>query len=386
MTTVTGTKSSEVDDRPIVGFCTFLAVAATLATGQLFGYLSFLPSLTAQFGSSAKLGLPLFALGYAIGMLAIGSLAGRYGARRVLVVSLILGGVLSGITAMSAHLAVLLALRLLEGLALGGFPPAAFVAAAQKVPPTKILFPNSAMVFGLLGSAGAAGLMARLMEEFIGWRAGTFVFGVLLVAAAGVASRLKGLAPGSNTDRHPYRHVVSEATVPDIAFAAVIGAITMGAFVTVNGVAQASEHSIAALVVVVGAVLLLLSFAKSIVVISAIKRRCFGLLVIAGGIAVLLWWQPMILVALGAVAVGATLVVPASIQIVIGQARALIPVAVATFTASLFVGGSLAGLAVTGLVHIEIQLLTCVLLFLVIIALIAAIVQVFRLRLLEEQQ
>lgn len=46
---------------PAAGFCVFLAAAATLATGQLFGFIALMPDLIDRFGANARLGLPLFA-------------------------------------------------------------------------------------------------------------------------------------------------------------------------------------------------------------------------------------------------------------------------------------------------------------------------------------
>ncbi|BCJ46170.1 hypothetical protein GCM10010168_51190 [Actinoplanes ianthinogenes] len=349
-------------DAPIAAFCVFLAAAATLATGQLFGFLAFVPQLTERFGSAVKLGLPLFAAGYAVGMILLGSLAGRLGARRVLVVSLAAGGVLSLVTSLAPHVSVLLGLRFAEGLVLGGFPPAAFVASVQRVPQQKILFPNSAMVFGLLGSAGAAGLAARGLAATVGWRGGLVVFGLLLLVVAGVAAVQRGIAPGRPSPVHPYRLVGVELAGPEVLFSAACGMVTMATFVTTNGAAQKGPHPIAALLIVLGAVLTLLALAKLIVRRPADLRRIVGLVLTLAGAAVLHLSEDQVLVALALATVGATLTVPASIQQVVGNARKAIPVAVASFTCSLFVGGALAGLAVTGLVAIEPSTVTAVLL------------------------
>lgn len=348
-------------ERPIGGFCVFLALAATLATGQLFGYLAFLPQLNERFGDDAGLGLPLFAGGYALGMIALGSLAGRLGARRVLVASLAAGGVLSILTAFAPNIPLLLGFRFVEGLVLGGFPPAAFVASVQRVPREKILFANSAMAFGLLGSAGVAGLISHGLASTVGWRGGVVVYGLLLLGAAAIGTSQAGIAAGQLGPVHPYRLVAIELTGSEVAFSAACGAMTMATFVTANGIAQKGPHSIASLVIVVAIVLALLALAKQIVQRPADLRRVLGLALTLGGAAVLQIAEDQVLAALALATIGATLTVPASIQQVVVGARKAVPVAVAVFTCSLFVGGALAGLVITGLVDVKISMLAALL-------------------------
>jgi len=230
-------------------------------------------------------------------------------------------------------------------------------------------------VFGLLGSAGAAGLVARGLVSTVGWRGGLVVFGVLLIAIAGVAALQQGLAPGRPTPVHPYRLVLTELGGPEVAFSAVAGAVTMATFVTTNGVAQRGPHSIAALLIVLVIVLLLLAMAKQIVCRPADLRRVVGLALTLAGAAVLLTGEDRVLVALALTTIGATLTVPASIQQVVAGARKAVPVAVATFTCSLFVGGAIAGLAVTGLVNIKLSTVTAVLVVGLALAEIGALVR-----------
>lgn len=362
-------------DTNIGGFCVFLAFAATLATGQLFGYLAFLPRLSEHFGDGAALGLPLFAGGYAMGMIAIGSLAGRLGARRVLVASLAAGGVLSVLTAFTPNIALLLGFRFVEGLVLGGFPPAAFVASVQRVPREKILFANSAMAFGLLGSAGLAGLISHGLASSVGWRGGLVVYGLLLLCAAATAHLQSGIAAGQLVPVHPYRLVAIELVGSEVAFSAACGAMTMATFVAANSLAQKGPNTIAPLVIVLVIVLLLLAMSKQIVQRTADLRRVLGLSLTLCGALVLLISEEQVLVALALVTIGATLTVPASIQQVVLGARKAVPVAVAVFTCSLFVGGALAGLVVTGLVDVKISMLSAMLVAGLVLAVIGAFVR-----------
>lgn len=338
----------------MMNFCLFLALGATLATGQLFGLISMLPEVSRSFGEVAVLGLPLFAAGYATGMVLIGSLSGQLGAKRVLVGSLGGGALLSVACSWSSSAEVFLLFRFAEGVVLGGFPPAAFVATTQRVRPEHRLLPNSAMVFGLLGSAGLAGLISRVMAVSIGWRSGLVVYGVLLLMAAALASRVKGLQPGAPGQApHPYRLVPGEAFSWEGLFSGACGAFTMAAFVTTNALALRGDNATFALVVVVCSVLLVLSAAKAIVKRAPDARRALGLLLVCSGVWLRLSWPQGIVCALAIVTVGATLVVPACIQQVVLSARRSVPAAVACFTCMLFVGGALSGLAMSGIVPVS---------------------------------
>ena len=334
-------------------FCLFLAFGATLATGQMFALMPLVPQVSLSLGNSAALGLPLFAAGYATGMVLFGSLSGRLGVKRVLVISLSAGALLSVACAWSPITLVFLLFRFVEGVVLGGFPPAAFVATTQRVPLKNRLLANSAMVFGLLGSAGLAGLISRMMAESIGWRNGLVVYGALLLLASALASRLGGLSRGDLAQTHPYRLIRGEAFSGEGMFSNICGACTMAAFAMTNGMAQRGQNPILALIVVLCAVLLILGVAKFIVRRLPDERRALGLLLVCCGACLGELWGQGIVLSLATVTVGATLVVPASIQKVISNARKSIPVAVACFTCCLFIGGTFAGLSMTGMVPVS---------------------------------
>lgn len=340
------------DAKLIAVFCLFLGAAATLATGQLFGYLGFLPELSQRFGQGVSLGLPLFALGYAIGMVSIGSLAERFGARHIMVMSLLLGGLLSVAIGFSTTLPILLLLRLAEGVVLGGFPPAAFVAANQKVPAQNILFANSAMAFGLLGSAGIAGLFTHLFGPLLHWQLGFIMYGCLLLLAALSAFMQKGIRPGNRKSLSPYKNFRFELRNPELLRSILFGASTMAVFVFVNSTAQRSPHAMFALGIVVVIVLAVLSFSKALIRYRTDSRRLSGLGLILSGVAVITVQPDLVLLALALVCVGATITIPASIQSVVMSAQKSVPSAVAIFTCSLFVGGAAVGMVVTGLLPI----------------------------------
>ncbi len=345
--------STGTSDNSVFGFCMFLGISATLATGQLFGYLGFVPKLSEEFGGRVALGLPLFSLGYAFGMILIGSLAARFGPQKVMIVSLGLGGLVSIATAFSTSLPMLLTLRFCEGTILGGFPPAAFVASAQKIPPKKILFANSAMAFGLLGSAGVAGLITKIFTITSNWRTGLIIYGILLLLAGLTAWMQTGLVHANPEVGFPYRHFSREIANKELLFSAFFGASTMAVFVFANSTAQRSSVAVAALILVAVIVLMILGLSKRIVTYAIDTRRLAGLGFTLSGLLILTVWNGALLPALCLITIGATLTIPASIQNVVMNARRVVPVAVALFTCSLFIGGAVVGMSVTGIVQIQ---------------------------------
>lgn len=345
----------------ILRYCAFLAFAATLATGQLFGYIELMDPLKEDFGGGAVLGLPLFASGYALGMLLIGSMSGRWGARRVLVISLAAGGVMSALCAFAPSLVFLTACRLIGGIALGGFPPAAFTASLARVPPAKILFANSAMVFGLLGSAGVMGLFSWRLAPALGWRGVLMAYALLLMIAAFAGSRVRGLEPAKRAMAHPYRDVWEEARTGDMGFSAGVGVMIMATFVAANALSRQGEFGVVSLVVVCVIVLTVLACARQLIRWRAEIRRCLGLGLALSAAVVLLLGSEFLVLALMLITAGAAVAVPASIQLVVGSARGSAAAAVAVFTCSLFVGGALSGFALTGLIPVEVGVVAVVL-------------------------
>ena len=109
----------------------------------------------------------------------------------------------------------------------------------------------------------------------------------------------------------------------------------------------------AALILVAVIVLMILGLSKRIVTYAIDTRRLAGLGFTLSGILILTVWNGALLPALCLITIGATLTIPASIQNVVMNARRVVPVAVALFTCSLFIGGAVVGMSVTGIVQIQ---------------------------------
>jgi len=332
-------------------FCLFLAFGATLATGQLFGFTPLIHSSTESLGGGTALGLPIFAAGYALGMLLLGPLAGVFGPRRILFLSLFFGGLMSFVAAASPSVPFLLSTRFLEGLALGGFPPAAFVAATQKVPPKLVLLSNSAMVFGLLGSAGLMGIFSRLLIHYTGWRTVLISYAILLLAASIMAALVSGTHPIPSAPAVPYPTFLAEIRVFAIALSCLCGATVMASFVRINGSIQSGNHANAGLFLVLAIVLGLIALFPVVSKFDPRHRRTVGLAMVLASYLPFGSQSPVSLLSLALATVGATLAVPASIHIVVSSSTRFKPAAISLFTASLFAGGALSGLFTTGIIH-----------------------------------
>jgi MFS family permease len=135
-----------------------------------------------EFGfSPSQMGMVLsaFFLGFAVMTPVGGYLADRYGARRVLMVIIVLWSVFTGLTALAFSLVSLIIIRALFGAAEGSFPAASSVAVAEVVPQRHRGKAKSLLVSGSsLGTAVGAYLIASLAGAW-GWRSGFIIFAVL---------------------------------------------------------------------------------------------------------------------------------------------------------------------------------------------------------------
>lgn len=138
-----------------------------------------------EFGfSPSEMGLVLsaFFLGFAVMVPVGGYLADRYGARRVLLVIMVLWSLFTGLTAVAFSLVSLIVIRALFGAAEGSFPPASSVAVAEVIPQSQRGKAKSLLVSGSsLGTAMGAYLVATIAESW-GWRAGFIIFAILGLA------------------------------------------------------------------------------------------------------------------------------------------------------------------------------------------------------------
>ncbi|MEV2266005.1 MFS transporter [Nonomuraea africana] len=148
-----------------------------------------LPSIGAEFAlSKTEQGwlITVFSLVYLLCQIPGGVLADRFGARRLLVVSLVLWTAFTALTGLAWGLVSLLVIRALFGVGQGLFPGASFKALAERTTPGRRATAAGSMLASNQLGAGLAPLVVAPLLVVFGWRHTFWV-----VAAAGV---LIGLA------------------------------------------------------------------------------------------------------------------------------------------------------------------------------------------------
>ncbi|MDB5684259.1 MAG: putative aromatic acid transporter [Sphingomonas bacterium] len=177
-TTLAGAKAGDRGGR---GF--WLILIALVVEGYDLQAANFAaPAIVEAFDlSRAQVGPLLSAslVGVLFGALFVGPLGDRIGRRRILIGCCIAYGLLSLVAAAATNLPMLIVLRALIGVGLGGFLPNALALAGELAPPGQQSTRTALVGLGItLGGVLAGALAARLMPAY-GWRS-VFVAGGLL--------------------------------------------------------------------------------------------------------------------------------------------------------------------------------------------------------------
>ncbi|GAA3695502.1 MFS transporter [Sphingomonas cynarae] len=168
---------------------------ATFST--LYAVQPLLPLLAAHYALSAEaasLAVSLATGPLALGILVAGALSDRVGRRPLMVAAMMAAGILTLAAAVAPGWYMLLALRLLAGLALAGVPAVAMAYVAEEVDAASV---GSAMGLYIAGSAlgGMGGrLIASLVAAVADWR---WALAVVGLAGLAMAETFRRLAPPS---------------------------------------------------------------------------------------------------------------------------------------------------------------------------------------------
>lgn len=215
----------------------FFAGFVTFAT--LYTFQPLLPVLVGQFGVSpatASLALSLSTLALAVTLPISGSLSDAWGRRPLMGAAVILAPLLTMACAAPVSLPVLLALRLLQGVALAGVPAVAMAYLKDEIEPRAL---GGAMGLYIAGNA-VGGMTGRILTAWLagllGWRAAVAGIGLLSLALGVVFLLL--LPPSRNFQRQPLnlgaasRSLLGHLGNPALRCLYILGFTFLGAFVT----------------------------------------------------------------------------------------------------------------------------------------------------------
>lgn len=215
--------------------------AAGLATfGLLYCVQPLMPLFSQHYGISAAtsaLSLSLTTGVLAFAMLFAGGVSDAWGRKKVMVASLLSSAVLVLLTALMPNWYALLTLRTLLGITLSGLPAVAMTYLTEEMHPESIGLGMGLYISGSAVGGMSGRLIAGVVADFAGWRAGVAVVGVL-----GLVSGLvfwKALPPSRHFHPQPlqwralfarFASMFRDAGLPWLFLE---GFLLLGAFVTV---------------------------------------------------------------------------------------------------------------------------------------------------------
>ena len=215
--------------------------AAGLATFELlYSTQALLPDLSGNFGVSTEqttLTLSLSTLGLALALLVAGPVSEVVGRTRLIKLSATASSVIAVACALAPTWHALLALRLLEGVALAGLPAVATAYLREELHPS-----THARAAGLyVGGTAIGGMLGRLvtggLAEIAGWRAAMGAAAAVgLVCALVVRATLldsQHFVPASRGRGHALKMARRALTDPALLALYGVGACSVGALVSV---------------------------------------------------------------------------------------------------------------------------------------------------------
>lgn len=181
--------STPVYRRMLVG----LGAAGVATFAQLYAPQGLLPTLADDLqvsASQAALSLSVATWGVAVSVLPWSLLADRIGRLRAMKIAISAAAITGLLVALSPGLESLLAVRFLEGVALGGLPALAMTFLHDEVHPRSTAAAAAAYISGTTIGGASGRLLAGPLTELIGWRLALAAVAVVCLVAAVVFLRL----------------------------------------------------------------------------------------------------------------------------------------------------------------------------------------------------
>ncbi|NPT61227.1 MFS transporter [Paraburkholderia elongata] len=182
------------------------------------------PALKNHFGASAAQLAPVFGAGFfglAIGSFIFGPLADRFGRKITLIHAVLIFGVLSIISSWSTSIGMLIALRFLIGLGLGGAMPNVFTVAVEYCPDRLRSTLVAPLGCGISAGGAVCGLVASHMIGAFGWQSMLILGGALpLLLAVILAIWLpESMSYLVTRNRHLEAQAIMRRIAPDLSSA-----------------------------------------------------------------------------------------------------------------------------------------------------------------------
>jgi predicted MFS family arabinose efflux permease len=214
-------------------------LGAGIATfAQLYSPQGILPALARDLhvdASRSSLSISAATIGLALAVLPWSLVADRIGRVRAMRIALVAATVLGLVMPWSPTFPVLMVVRVLEGIALGGVPAIAVTYLGEEVRPRHAALAAGTYVSGTTIGGLLGRLVAGPVADVAGWRVGTFTVAVLAAVAAVlffvVAPEPRGFTARPVSPRTVLAAVVRHMRTPRLIVLYAQGFLLMGGFV-----------------------------------------------------------------------------------------------------------------------------------------------------------
>ncbi|MGO1183352.1 MAG: MFS transporter [Micrococcaceae bacterium] len=216
----------------------FLAGVATFA--QLYSPQGLLPLISSDMNVSADQAALLIStstLGLALSVIPWAFIGDRIGRKRAMTWSIALACTAAVITVIVPTFELMLAFRVLEGLALGGVPALALAYLNEEIHPKTAAQAAGTYVGGTVIGGLSGRIVAAPVGDLLGWRVGVFVVVMIAVlCAAGfmaLSPRARNFVPGRQSLGDALRSITGNLRSPLLVSLYLHAMLLMGGFVAI---------------------------------------------------------------------------------------------------------------------------------------------------------